>query len=43
VIAAREPYENHRYLTQVRATAAAAQQFGATGPPDPAGLAGLDI
>jgi len=42
VIAAHEPYAAHPYLKQVRATAAAVQQLGATGPPDPAGLAGLD-
>jgi hypothetical protein len=42
VIATREPYADHPYLKQVRATAAAVQQLGATGPPDPAGLAGLD-
>src|SRR5439155_24792727 len=36
VIAAREPYADHRYLTQVRATAAAGQLPGANGPPDPA-------
>jgi hypothetical protein len=43
VIAAHEPYANHPYLKQVHATAAAVQQLGATGPPDPGCLAGLDI
>jgi len=43
VIAAHEPYANHRHLKQVHAAAAAVQQLGATTPPDPAGLAGLDI
>jgi len=41
-IAAHEPYANHPYLKQVRAAAADVQQLGAAGPPDPAGLAGLD-
>jgi len=43
VIAAHEPYADHPYLKQLRAASAAVQQLGATGPPDPAGLAGLDI
>jgi hypothetical protein len=43
VIAAHEPYVDHRYLTQVHAAAAAVQRLGAATPPDPAGLAGLDI
>jgi hypothetical protein len=43
LIAAHEPYADHPYLKQVRATAAAVLRLGATGPPDPAGLAGLDI
>jgi hypothetical protein len=33
---------DHPYLKQVRASAANVQQLGADGPPDPAGLAGLD-
>jgi hypothetical protein len=41
-IAADGPYANHPYLKQVRAAAADVQQLGAAGPPDPAGLAGLD-
>jgi hypothetical protein len=42
VIAADGPYADHPYLKQVRAAAAGVQQLGAAGPPDPAGLAGLD-
>jgi hypothetical protein len=41
VIAAHEPYA-HPYLKQVHATAAAVQRLGATAPPDPTGLPGLD-
>jgi len=42
VIAADGPYADNPYLKQVRAAAAGVQQLGAGGPPDPAGLAGLD-
>jgi hypothetical protein len=42
-IAVHEPYADHPYLKQLRATSAAVQQLGANAPPDPAGLTGLDI
>jgi hypothetical protein len=43
LIAAHGPYADNLYLEQIRAAAADELQLGAAEPPDPAGLAGLDI